>query len=102
MGLFDLLKQYAGGLPGQAMDNAPDHFGEVAQTDMNCFMVPSFTNVPSKLARSRSRIRRMVASCDLRWMHGPVAAVASGDGETHCSMFRSDEVWDGTSCGAKQ
>lgn len=32
MGLFDLLKQYAGGLPGQATANALDHFGEVAQT----------------------------------------------------------------------
>jgi hypothetical protein len=32
MGLLDLLKQYASGLPGQATDNAPDHFGEVAQT----------------------------------------------------------------------
>lgn len=32
MGLFDLLKQYASGLPGQATANALDHFGEVAQT----------------------------------------------------------------------
>jgi hypothetical protein len=35
-------------------------------------------------------------------MHGSFAAVAAGDGETHCSKFRSDEVQNGTSCGAKQ
>jgi len=34
--------------------------------------------------------------------HVPVAAVASGDGETHCLKVRSDEVQDGPSCGAKQ
>lgn len=28
-------------------------------------------------------------------------AVAPSDGETHCSKFRSDEVQDGASCGAK-
>lgn len=33
-------------------------------------------------------------------LHGSVGAVASGDGE-HCATFRSDEVMDGTSCGAK-
>ena len=38
----------------------------------------------------------------LRWVQGPVAAVACGDGETHCSKVRSDEVQDGPSCGAKQ
>src|SRR6476660_5006842 len=27
--------------------------------------------------------------------------VACGDGETHCSKVRSDEVQDGPSCGAK-
>lgn len=32
MGLLDLLQQYAGAQPGQAMDNAADHFHEVAQT----------------------------------------------------------------------
>ena len=44
----------------------------------------------------------MVAACDLRGVHDPVAAVAAGDGETHCSKVRSDEVQDGPSCGAKQ
>src|SRR5678809_898837 len=43
----------------------------------------------------------MVASRDLRWVQGPIAAVAAGDGE-HCSRVRSDKVQDGTSCGAKQ
>ena len=38
---------------------------------------------------------------DLRGVQGPVAAVAAGDGE-HCPKIRSDEVQDGTSCGAKQ
>ena len=38
---------------------------------------------------------------DLRWVQGPVAAVAAGDGE-HCPKVRSDEVQDGSSCGAKQ
>ena len=32
MGLLDLLQQYAGARPGQATDNAVDHFHEVAQT----------------------------------------------------------------------
>ena len=43
-----------------------------------------------------------MASRDLRWVQGPVAAVALCDGETLCSKVRSDEVQDGTSCGAKQ
>src|SRR6476646_616478 len=30
------------------------------------------------------------------------AIFPGGDGETHCSKVRSDEVRDGTSCGAKQ
>ena len=30
--------------------------------------------------------------CDLRGLHGFVAAVVCGDGETHCSKFRLDEV----------
>ena len=33
----------------------------------------------------------MVASCDLRGVHGPVAEVAEGDGETHCPKVRSDK-----------
>ena len=32
---------------------------------------------------------------------GLIAAVAFGDGETHCSTVRSDKVQDGPSCGAK-
>ena len=32
---------------------------------------------------------------------GSIAEVAAGDGETHCSKFRSDNVWNETSCGAK-
>jgi hypothetical protein len=40
-------------------------------------------------------------SGDLRGVAWPVGAVAEGDGE-HCSMFRSDKVSNGTSCGAKQ
>lgn len=32
MGLLDLLQQYAGARPDQPMDNAADHFHEVAQT----------------------------------------------------------------------
>jgi len=47
------------------------------------------------------RIRRIVVTCDLRGVYDPVAAVAFGDGETHCSKVRSDEIQDGTSCGAK-
>ena len=39
-------------------------------------------------------------SRDREGLHGSVGAVASGDGE-HCATFRSDEVMDGTSCGAK-
>jgi hypothetical protein len=35
--------------------------------------------------------------CDLREVHDPVAAVAVGDGETHCSKVRSDEVQNGSS-----
>ena len=31
-------------------------------------------------------------TCDLREVYDPVAAVAVGDGETHCSKVRSDEV----------
>ena len=50
---------------------------------------------------SMPRIRRIVVTCDLRGVHDPVAAVAFGDGETHCSKVRSDEVQDGPSCGAK-
>ena len=38
---------------------------------------------------------------DLRWVQGPVAAVAAGDGE-HCPKVRSDKVQDGSSWGAKQ
>ena len=30
---------------------------------------------------SMSRIRRIVVTCNLRGVHGPVAAVAEGDGE---------------------
>ena len=30
------------------------------------------------------------------------ALIPGGDGETHCSKVRSDEVQDGPSCGAKQ
>ena len=44
----------------------------------------------------------MAASRDLRWVHGPIAEVARGDGETHCPKVRSDKVQDGPSCGAKQ
>jgi hypothetical protein len=33
--------------------------------------------------------------------HAETALFRSGDGE-HCSKFRSDQVLDGTSCGAKQ
>ncbi|HEU4503685.1 MAG TPA: hypothetical protein VFR79_02585 [Nitrospira sp.] len=32
----------------------------------------------------------MVSYCELRWVHGRVAAVAAGDGETQCSKVRSD------------
>ena len=39
----------------------------------------------------------MVASRDLRWVHGPIAEVAGGDGESHCSKVRSDNVSDGLS-----
>ncbi len=39
----------------------------------------------------------MVASCDLRGVQSPVAAVAEGDGETFCSKVRSDKVKDGPS-----
>ena len=35
------------------------------------------------------------ATCD--GLHGAVAAVAAGDGETQCLKVRSDEVWDGPS-----
>ena len=51
---------------------------------------------------SMLRIRRIVVTCDLRGVYDPVAAVACGDGETHYSKVRSDEVQDGPSCGAKQ
>ena len=59
-----------------------------------------------------------MASRDLRWVHGPYrcavvltrptpvaprrALFPGGDGETHCSKVRSDNVQDGPSCGAKQ
>ena len=33
---------------------------------------------------------------------GPYPGGRLGDGETHCSKVRSDEVQDGPSCGAKQ
>jgi hypothetical protein len=36
--------------------------------------------------------RWMAADCGLRWVQALVAAVATGDGETHCSKVRSDEV----------
>ena len=44
----------------------------------------------------------MSASCDLRWMHGPVVLVAEGDGETQCLKVRSDDVLDGPSLRAKE
>ena len=56
--------------------------------------------LPSLLALVSLRVDGGV-SYDLRVMQGPVAAVAYGDGETHCSRVRSDEVRDGPSCGAK-
>ena len=40
---------------------------------------------------------RRIVACDLRWVQGSVAAVALGDGETHCSKVRSDRVRDGSS-----
>ena len=42
-----------------------------------------------------------MASRDLRWVHGPIAAVALGDGETHCSKVRSDDVRTDQVGGAK-
>ena len=42
-----------------------------------------------------------MAACDLRWVQRRFPAIAERDGE-HCSKFRSDEVQEGTSCGAKQ
>jgi hypothetical protein len=78
----------------------------------------SYYNVPSKFAPSTlqraawispnvraslpTRLVRMVglaATCER--LHGRVDAVAENDGE-HCPKFRSNEVQDGTSCGAKQ
>jgi hypothetical protein len=41
----------------------------------------------------------MSATCE--GLHGCVDAVAEGDSE-HCLKFRSDEIQNGTSCGAKQ
>ena len=75
-----------------------------------------FIDGPSKLAHSLFSMEVDGASGDLRGVHGlavrspfsptqPLARedapFAQGDGE-HCPKFRSDEVRDGTSCGAKQ
>ena len=57
---------------------------------------------PNVRASFPTRLVRMVglaATCER--LHGSVDAVAESDGE-HCSKFCSDEVKNGTSCGAKQ
>ena len=70
------------------------------------------TNAPSELARvssikgglvqsNRARKEERWNSATCEGLQGPVVAVAAGEGE-HCSTFRSDEVGDGTSCGAEQ
>ena len=54
--------------------------------------LPRF-HTPHKADRRDLRLARV---------YDPVAAVAFGDGETHCSKVRLDEVPDGARCGAKQ
>ena len=68
-------------------------------------LLVSSSNRMARLVLNRARVivtvKRMVelaATCE--GLLGPMGAVASSDGE-HCAKFRSDEVLDGTSCGAK-
>jgi hypothetical protein len=51
--------------------------------------------LPSSLVSFRTEVDGRLS--DLRWVQGLVATVAAGDGETHCSKFRSDVVENGTS-----